>query len=387
MDFDWDEGGGAGQDNTRLYRVLGVEQTISCDEIPEVLDHLESQHHHNASALRHIRYAAQILSEPEFRRVYDAYGEAGLARLPIPPEESQGAQLELEVTMEEVYNGTEKTIQGSRSRPCSGCSGYGATGFMTCRLCGGRGQLLQQSFLGSRPVICRQCGGARRLPNPAFMCNLCRGKRLNNETIPLKLILKPGFPDKSLYNFPGQGDQQPGHPASDYLVQVSYLLPANITVREADVIYHRDITLGELLGGYRFPYRNFDGSDHWISSSANEIGRQSGYRMVKGLGLPIYNRPNEYGDLIIAFTIRYPTPEQLTPYAISTVKELLPAPMMVYAGGFPPEQRHVPIPFEEGHVTKEESRKTYSDHVDEDEREEDDEGRFARHAHCSGVLF
>ena len=179
MDFGWDQDRGVGRDNTRLYRVLGVDPTVSCDEIPEVLDHLESQHSHNASTLRHIRYAAQILSDPEFRQVYDAYGEAGLARLPIPPEGPQeAAQFELEVTMEEVYNGAEKTIEGNRTRPCSGCSGYGATAFMTCRVCGGRGHSLQQSFLGSRSVVCRQCGGARRLPNPAFMCKLCNGKRL-----------------------------------------------------------------------------------------------------------------------------------------------------------------------------------------------------------------
>lgn len=382
MDFAWGHGS-TGRDNTQLYRILGVNPTVSCDEIPGILDRLETEHSNNRAALQQIRYAAQVLSDPELRRVYDIYGEAGLAELHILPE--RRVDYELEVTMQEVYQGAEKTIGVTRSRLCGGCSGQGATAFRPCRMCAGRGEFLQHSFLGSRSVLCKHCGGHGKLPDSAFLCAQCRGGKLINEPLSLRLILKPGFPDQAIYNFPGQGDQQPDSSIEDYRVMVRYLLPDNISVKQADVIYKRKITLGELLGGYRFHYKNFDGSDHWISSSAGEIGKQPGFRMVKGLGLPIYNQQGAYGDLIIAFEISYPSPEQLTFYELATVKELLPSPPMVYAGAFPAGQRHVPIPFEEGHVTKEEGRQTYSDHVKEEESDEED--RIRRHIHCSGVLF
>ena len=385
MDFGWGHEG-AGRDNTRLYHILGINPTVSCDEIPEIATQLASQNLNKPAYLREIRNAAQVLANSEYRQFYDVYGEAGLERLPIPPESPADAHYELEVTMQEVYQGTEKTIEGTRSRLCPGCSGQGATDYMVCKMCAGRKLVHQQSFHGYRTVPCKHCGGTGKLPNPLFSCTQCMGRKAITESVPLRLILKPGFPDQAIYNFPGQGNQQPGRPVEDYNVKVRYILPENISVKEADVVYRRQITLGELLGGYRFHYKNFDGSDHWISSSAGEIGHPPGFRMVKGLGLPKYNHSGAFGDLIIAFAVRYPSPEQLTSFAVTTVKELLPSPPMLYAGHFPAGQRHVPVPFVEGHVTKEEGRQTYSDHKDEEERDEDEDG-FVQHAHCSGVLF
>ena len=382
----WFQDGGSGTDNTRLYHILGVSPGISSDEIPEVLDQLESTHRGDKAALRDIRYAATILSDPEFRHMYDALGETALRRIPVLPEDistDSKPHLELEVTLREVYTGGEKEIQCRRSRPCSGCKGVGSRSTCECGVCRGKKQVIQRTIFGIRHVGCGTCNETGKVANPDDMCLLCQGRRVVTELVPLLIILKPGFPDKSLYRFYEQGDQYPGRPVGDYDVLVQYRLPPNITIQGSDVIFKRTLTLGECLGGYRFLYENFDGRKHWINSSVKELGQQPGYRKVKGLGLPVYDKPGVYGNLILALSVQYPTSEQMSPYTIAMVRELLPTPRLEYPGQFQPGQRHVPVPFNETHVTKEEERHRYTDHVDEDEEPQDTGPQM----HCSGVLF
>ena len=89
----------------------------------------------------------------------------------------------LHVTLEELYNGTVKSVTVFRYESCLGCHGRGydaAAHPHTCKKCQGTGVKTitkkTNGVIRKRMVRCFECDGKGRFIREDDICNACRGK-------------------------------------------------------------------------------------------------------------------------------------------------------------------------------------------------------------------
>ena len=69
------------------------------------------------------------------------------------PTQGENLRYDLEITLEEAVNGTEKELAFTKPMRCEPCSGSGAekgSKTVTCQTCGGRGQVTRNAYINRR---------------------------------------------------------------------------------------------------------------------------------------------------------------------------------------------------------------------------------------------
>ncbi len=201
------------------YDVLGVDRGSSEGEIKKAFRRLARDLHpdvnrHDPEAEEKFKQAAEayeVLSDPERRRTYDAFGHEGLrtggwsphtagsmedilsslfgggdslfgdlfggARGPV-----QGGDIgvEVEISLGEVLTGVQREVSFEAVSLCERCRGNGAepgTPIHTCETCGGAGQVQQvrRTAFGQlvQTGVCPTCRGDGRIAEQP--CERCEG--------------------------------------------------------------------------------------------------------------------------------------------------------------------------------------------------------------------
>ena len=212
---------------TDYYDVLDVDSDASQKEIKKAYRKKAMEYHPDRNpddpdAEQKFKRAAQaydVLSDPEKRKRYDRYGEAGLGQNGGRGRSAGGFQdindifdafndifggaarrqgrstrrrgrpgsdlrITLPLTLEEIAEGTEKNINIRKFVACETCDGTGAKGgmdgenYVMCPKCDGTGEIRQvsRSVFGQFVNVqtCPQCNGAGRIiENP---CEDCGGE-------------------------------------------------------------------------------------------------------------------------------------------------------------------------------------------------------------------
>lgn len=263
------------------YGVLGVTRTASTEEIRSAYRKLALKFHPDRnpgnkeadSRFKEISEAYEILSDDEKRRVHDngngifSGGRGTPGGVPRGFEEIFGSvadifgggsienffktagvtpgggrraatngetlQVRLEVTFKDAILGTKKTIEVMRPELCDVCRGSGAhpgTQPVTCRSCGGRGQVGKSSGFFIVQATCPACrGSGMRITQPCAGCvggGMTRVRRMIEVTIP------PAVADATRLRLGRQGaaSRDGGHPG-DLFVDV-YVRPDPMFVRQ-----------------------------------------------------------------------------------------------------------------------------------------------------------
>ena len=195
------------------YDVLGVPQDASQVDIKAAFRQLAQKHHPDKNPgdpgaegrFKEISAAYEVLGNPERRQKYDTpkaqsistddvfesffrnhdpFGMGGLHRTnPITATLSRmqsglhpDIQLEIALTLEETYRGTERTLQYQRLSACEDCQGTGATCVSgeQCQTCSGRGEIQWRQGNVVFSQICHACQG---MDGRQFkVCDTCHGR-------------------------------------------------------------------------------------------------------------------------------------------------------------------------------------------------------------------
>jgi molecular chaperone DnaJ len=208
------------------YRILGIEKNASKEEIKKAYKTLAKKYHPDlnkssdaSEKFKEINEAAAVLADDQKRAQYDQFGEAGeqfqgggfsqgfdFSNMGFDfddifenfggifsgfgggrrrgPKRGSDLRYDIEVSLEDASEGTNKTIVIPKYETCSQCSGSGAEGergIKACSECGGSGavrkhhrtpfgvvqmQTTCRKCRGAGEVIdvpCRSCGGAGRV--------------------------------------------------------------------------------------------------------------------------------------------------------------------------------------------------------------------------------
>ena len=307
----------AGKD---YYNILGVNRDANEREIKQAYRKLARKHHPdvnpgNKSAearFKQVNEAYEILSDKEKRQKYDRFGDqwqyadqfaqAGWQQTPSwnfsqagdaqrfhfeeadlgslfgnlshsgtrsrRPSSRRGQDIDypVEVTLEEAYHGTKRTIALQSERPCTGCQGTGQI---------------------------------QNVP-----CSACRGSGVISDVKRLEIKVPPGVKNNSRVRIAGKGQPGYGGGANGNLYLVVSVKPHRRFERRGDDLYEEvavPLTAAVLGGEVQVP--TLKGKLTLMIPPETQNGRA--FRLT-GQGMPHLGN-SSYGDLLAKVNVVLPT--------------------------------------------------------------------------------
>lgn len=134
---------------------------------------------------------------------------------------ARAINLQVDLTVEEVYNGCTKNVKYYVDRFCHTCKGKGALKFGSCTACGGKGMHVQNMQGMQTFIMCNNCGGSGqiRLEN----CDTCAGVGLKKDIESIELKIPKGATDGSKMVVTNGGNDVVGAERGDSIIVIKVL--------------------------------------------------------------------------------------------------------------------------------------------------------------------
>ncbi len=243
------------------YDLLGVAHNATDTELKKAYRRLAMKYHPDrntadpesaATKFKEVKEAHDVLSDKQKRAAYDQFGHAGVSHGAADgggganmhdifdsvfsdifggqgrgggQRVYRGADLEYELTLtlEDAIAGTTVRISVPKLVRCDACAGSGAkkgSSPVTCKMCGGHGQVRMQQGFFSLQQTCPECHGqGKAIKDP---CATCRGRGRVRDTKVFSVDVPPGVDDGDRMRLQGKGEAgEYNGPAGDLYVRIS----------------------------------------------------------------------------------------------------------------------------------------------------------------------
>ena len=337
------------------YEVLGLERNASQDEIKRAYRKLALQSHPDqnpgdAEAETRFKEAAEaydVLGEAEKRVKYDQFGHAAFGQGGFPgggrftniedifdafgdifgggggifgdlfgagrrtrqgPRPGRDLKIVIDLILEEIDTGVEKTVSIRREETCETCGGNGAkpgTAPVACATCGGRGQVQRSQGFFTMATTCPRCRGAGRVIESP--CLGCRGRGRVGEKSDIQIRVPAGIQDSMRIRVSGGGDVgQPGAPRGDLYVVIREKEHKVFQRSGADVMTEVPFSFAQLALGDKVEIPTLRGRVEMSIPAGTQSGKV--FRL-RGQGLPVLDGRGRGDQLVRVFV---ETPHKLT---------------------------------------------------------------------------
>ncbi len=335
---------------TDYYQLLGVSRDATQEEIKRAYRRLARQHHPDVNSgdtaaeerFKEVSKAYSVLSDPDKRQRYDAFGEEGVpagfadadpfgfatfedlvgqffgtgpfaARSRPRSRSRRGADAaaRVELQFEEAVFGAKKEVPVRLAGACERCHGSGAeagTEPTVCSRCNGSGQqrTVRQSVLGQivTASTCAKCSGSGyevRTP-----CTRCHGQGVVAKDVKIAIDIAPGVEDGTRERLPGRGHAgQYGGQPGDLWIEVT-VVPHPVFGRHGnDLTCKLSVPLTVAALGGTLTLATLDGDDLTVEV---EPGTQSGtIKRFRKRGVPATDGWGRRGDLLVELAVETPT--------------------------------------------------------------------------------
>lgn len=316
-----------GRTYKKYYTTLGVATDASPEEIKKAYRKLALKYHpdknpNSADLFKEITNIHEILSDPTKRALYDARGESGLKQKnnepPTPERPGKGTKTrgrdvchQLKVTLEEMFNGTQKKLALNRKELCQDCEGAGGSGNKTtCTQCSGMGLVYRQSSVnGNLQVVqtnCHLCLGVGL--RCQVVCKTCKGARFETKKTILTVYVEKGMHEGQIVKFRGEADQEYQKEPGDVIIVLIEKEHEKFSRKGQDLIMSMEISLRDSICGFTRDIRSLSVDNPMVHLSVlpGEIIKDNMMYSIKAEGFPHYRNPFERGNLVIQFIVSYP---------------------------------------------------------------------------------
>ena len=325
------------------YEVLGVGRDASANDIKSAYRRMAMKYHPdrnkeaNAEEMfKEAKEAYDVLSDQKRRASYDQFGHAGVNRQGFPGGQDFGVNVndifgdifedifggatagrgrqragrgsdlscEIEISLEQVVQGTEETLRVPSYVPCDNCRGSGSkpgSSPVQCGTCHGMGQVRVQKGFFSLQQTCPACRGKGEVIQDP--CGECRGGGRVRRERNVAVKIPPGVDNGVQVRMAGAGEAGThGSPPGDLYVIVK-VSEHPIFTRDGDNLRCNipiNFTTAALGGNVEVP--TLDGK---VRMKIKE-GTQSGHvSRLRSKGVPSL-RGHGRGDLLCTMVVETP---------------------------------------------------------------------------------
>lgn len=336
------------------YDLLGVEKSASFDEIKRAFRVKAKECHPDyhpgdttaEARFKEINEAYEVLKDDQKRAAYDRYGHqaytsgmggagggasgfggfdfsgtgfenifeemfsgfTGRSRSSGETRVNRGSDLryDLEITLQEAYDGLKKSIDVETYVACDDCGGKGGKSLEQCNTCGGYGHIRQRQGFFVVDTECPTCNGTgKKVKDP---CSKCKGSGRIRKKRTLEVNIPKGIDSGIRMRLSGEGHVgQNGGTAGDLYVFLT-VKQHEIFEREGANLYCEipiPMTTAALGGTIDVP--TMSGKTEKLEVKA---GTQFGHQVkLKGKGMPVL-KSSSFGDLYVSLKVE--TPKHLT---------------------------------------------------------------------------
>ena len=344
--------------NRDYYEILGISRDCQNDEIKSMYRKLALKYHPDRNPgdkeaeekFKEAAEAYEVLRDPEKRQLYDRFGHEGLqgtgfrgfsgfedifssfgdifegffgfggSRGRSQARQGKSLRYDLNLTLEEAFEGKEEELSFHRLESCKTCGGSGArpgSDPQTCATCQGRGQVIRSQGFFQVSSTCPACHGQGEIISDP--CPDCRGggKIRTQRTINAKI--PPGVDTGSQLRLRGEGEPgEQGGPPGDLFVVIHVKEHDFFKREDEDLICQIPISFVQAALGDTLTIPILG------DESAHELEIPSGTQpndviKVRGKGMSSLRGYERRGDLYVRINVK--VPERLTEYQ----RELLEA--------------------------------------------------------------
>ncbi len=333
------------------YEVLGVARDADDKTLKAAFRRLAMQFHpdrnpgdHGAEAkFKEINEAYEKLRDPQKRAAYDRFGHAAFEQGGGGPGgfsgdfgssmsdifddifgefmggrrgqrqgggggRERGADLRynMEITLEEAYNGKTAEIRVPTKIACETCAGTGAkpgSHPKVCTTCEGHGRVRAAQGFFSIERTCPTCGGRGEIISDP--CDTCGGSGRQTQERTLQVNIPAGIEDGTRIRLSGEGEAGlRGGPAGDLYLFLS-VKPHPLFQREgADIFCRVPISITTAALGGQFDVPTVEGGKTRVKvPEGTQTGKQ--FRL-KSKGMPVL-RSAQMGDMYIQVVVETPS--------------------------------------------------------------------------------
>jgi len=330
------------------YEVLSVTRTADGEEIKRAYRRLAMKYHPDrnqgdGAAEAELKFkecseAYEILSDPAKRQRYDQFGHAGVtgqhdfSHMDVGDifsmfddifggafggqrggrgggrRAQRGFDLEtqVELTLNEVAVGTEKTIEFDKQDTCDTCKGTGAkpgSQPVVCVQCGGQGRVAQQGFGGMFRMVttCPNCRGRGSVVKD--QCPACHGsgRQVRHKTVTVKI--PAGVHEGQAIRIPGEGEPgEMGAPPGDLHCYIAVKPHPIFTRHNNDLVCQVPISFTQAALGGKIEVPTLKGREEIDIPGGTQHGEVF---KLKSRGLPDV-RSQRVGDELVQIFVEIP---------------------------------------------------------------------------------
>lgn len=238
---------------------------------------------------------------------------------------------QLEVTLEEIYNGSTRKLGLQKNVICEKCDGYGGKKgtLEKCSNCKGRGVQIKVQQIGPGMIqqiqsMCSDCQGQGERFSAKDRCKTCNGHKVERKRKILEVHIDKGMKDGQKITFSGEGDQEPGLEPGDVIIVLDQKEHAIFQRQSDNLVMKMELKLVEALCGFKKTIQTLDNRTLVITSLPGEVIKNDDVKCVQNEGMPIYRDPYDKGQLIIQFQVKFPEQGWLPEHLMYQLERLLP---------------------------------------------------------------
>ncbi len=336
------------------YEVLGVSRTADGEEVKRAYRRLAMKYHPDRNngdgreeaerAFKECAEAYEVLSDEKKRQRYDQFGHGGVSGQhdfshmdvtdifsmfddifggsfgPRRPRggpggaagaPARGAQrgfdleTQVELSLQEIANGAEKTIEFEKQDACEKCRGSGAkpgTSPVVCVQCGGQGRVAQQGFGGMFRMVttCPNCRGKGTVVKDH--CTNCggTGRQMKHRVVTVKI--PAGVHEGQAVRVAGEGEPgEAGGPPGDLHCYIVVKPHPMFTRHNNDIVCQVPISFTEARSA-KIDVPTLKGTEPLEVPAGTQHGEVF---KLKGKGLPDV-RSYRTGDELVQILVEIP---------------------------------------------------------------------------------
>ena len=339
------------------YDTLGVSKDASQNDIKKSYYSLALKWHPDKNEdnktiaeekFKEITKAYQTLSDPDKRDKYDKFGDLDnfdydfdmgidpmaffdkfmnmgfnmnmnfniddLKESFLPKKKSNDIEFIVKFKIKDIFEGSNKNIEYQRYVKCDSCNGKGINNihndidsFITCITCNGKKVISKVSkmnpiLITNHIIPCNDCNGLGNTIKNGCQCNKCNGSKIFkiNESINIKIPKSVKNNDQLIIQ--NKGNQSVDTKIGNLIIIFKDNLNKKIKRLNDDLVIESKINIFDVLKPsnviIKHPYYGY-----FVFKHDKPIDIYKSY-LIKGLGIPLKDMTNRFGDLIINFKLK-----------------------------------------------------------------------------------